>query len=74
MTPAADQHREVEPRKRGRSGLAIGQNPAWFFPGGPEGRHLAVVLTHDVEGARRLTRVELVAELEPQLGFRTAVD
>jgi len=45
-----------------------------LFPGGPEGRHFAVVLTHDVEGARGLTRVELVAELEPRLGFRPAVD
>jgi hypothetical protein len=33
-----------------------------------------VVLTHDVEGARGLTRVELVADLEPRLGFRPAVD
>jgi hypothetical protein len=33
-----------------------------------------VVLTHDVEGARGLARVELVAELEPQFGFRPAVD
>jgi hypothetical protein len=40
-----------------------------LFPVGPEGRHFAVVLTHDVEGARGLTRVELVAELEPRLGF-----
>lgn len=41
------------------------------WPGWPEGRKFAFVLTHDVESQRGLERVKLLAELEMSLGFRS---
>lgn len=44
--------------------------PGW--PGWPEGKKFAVVLTHDVESARGYARVRAMAELELSLGFRSS--
>src|SRR5665213_496096 len=44
--------------------------PGW--PGWPDGRQFALVLTHDVEGVKGLRRVEQVMELERRLGFRSS--
>src|SRR5258708_31024537 len=44
--------------------------PGW--PGWPDGKKFAVVLTHDVEGQRGLDRVTQLAELEMKLGFRSS--
>lgn len=42
------------------------------WPGWPEGKKFAVVLTHDVEGQRGLDRVQRLADLEADLGFRSS--
>jgi hypothetical protein len=44
--------------------------PGW--PGWPEGKKFALVLTHDVEGRHGLDRVIQLAELEMELGFRSS--
>src|SRR5665213_573935 len=44
--------------------------PNW--PGWPEGKRFAVVLTHDVEGTKGLGRVEQVKNLELKHGFRSS--
>ena len=44
--------------------------PGW--PGWPESKRFAVVLTHDVEGRKGLARVERVMSLERKLGFRSS--
>ena len=44
--------------------------PGW--PGWPEGKRFAVVLTHDVEGSRGLGRVERLMDLELNYGFRSS--
>ena len=41
------------------------------WPGWPEGKRFAVVLTHDVEGAKGLSRVERLMNLEMRHGFRS---
>lgn len=46
------------------------QPPDW--PGWPEGKRFAVVLTHDVEGAIGLERCRPLADLEAKLGFRSS--
>jgi len=43
--------------------------PGW--PGWPEGKRFALVLTHDVEGRRGLERVERLMNLEVSHGFRS---
>jgi glycosyltransferase involved in cell wall biosynthesis/peptidoglycan/xylan/chitin deacetylase (PgdA/CDA1 family) len=43
--------------------------PGW--PGWPEGKRFALVLTHDVEGNRGLDRVERLMSLEVNHGFRS---
>jgi hypothetical protein len=43
---------------------------AW--PGWPTGKKFAVVLTHDVEGAKGLARCRELAEQERRLGFRSS--
>jgi len=43
--------------------------PGW--PGWPEGKRFAFVLTHDVEGTKGLSRVEQLMNLEQKLGFRS---
>ncbi len=44
--------------------------PNW--PGWPEGKRFAFVLTHDVEGPKGFARVERLAELESAYGFRSS--
>ena len=44
--------------------------PAW--PGWAGGKQFAVVLTHDVEGERGLDRVQSLARLEMDTGFRSS--
>ncbi len=44
--------------------------PGW--PGWPGGKQFAFVLTHDVEGAKGLSRVEQVTALETRIGFRSS--
>jgi hypothetical protein len=44
--------------------------PGW--PGWPDGKRFALVLTHDVEGQRGLDRVKQLAEVEIALGFRSS--
>ncbi|MEZ5329463.1 MAG: glycosyltransferase [Verrucomicrobiales bacterium] len=44
--------------------------PDW--PGWPDGKQFAFVLTHDVESQAGLDRVRHVAELEMELGFRSS--
>jgi glycosyltransferase involved in cell wall biosynthesis/peptidoglycan/xylan/chitin deacetylase (PgdA/CDA1 family) len=44
--------------------------PGW--PGWPEGKQFAFVLTHDVEGRRGLSRVEQVMQMELKHGFRSS--
>ncbi|MCC6344081.1 MAG: glycosyltransferase [Bryobacterales bacterium] len=43
--------------------------PNW--PGWPEEKQFAVILTHDVEGAKGLKRVERLMNLEAEHGFRS---
>ena len=42
------------------------------WPGWPEGKRFAFVLTHDVEGSRGYGKVESLMELELQHGFRSS--
>src|ERR1039458_10127115 len=44
--------------------------PGW--PGWPEGKRFALVLTHDVEGCRGLGRVERLMNLDLQHGVRSS--
>jgi len=48
-----------------------GKAPA-KWPGWPEGKKFAFVLTHDVEGRRGLNRSRALAELETDMGFRSS--
>src|SRR2546427_7826241 len=42
------------------------------WPGWPEGKEFAFVLTHDVEGKRGLEQCRRLAEMEMDLGFRSS--
>ena len=48
------------------------ERPPKGWPGWPEGKKFAFVLTHDVESAVGLDRVRQLAELEMELGFRSS--
>ncbi len=50
---------------------AAGNRPAGW-PGWPEGRKFAFVLSHDVEGQKGVDRCRQVAEIEMEHGFRSA--
>ena len=50
---------------------ATGHAPTGW-PGWPEGKKFAVVLTHDVEGPDGVTKCRELAELEMELGFRSS--
>ncbi len=50
---------------------AAGRAPEGW-PGWPDGKELAFVLTHDVEGQKGLERCRRLAEMEMGLGFRSA--
>jgi len=63
-------------RKRGRVAsvwpiVPGSEHPPAGWPGWPEGRQFAFVLTHDVEGPEGLAKVKPLAELEMSLGFRS---
>ncbi len=49
----------------------VGGTPAGW-PGWPEGKRFALVLTHDVEGQEGVDKVRDLAELEMKLGFRSS--
>ncbi|MGB6221063.1 hypothetical protein [Haloferula sp.] len=51
--------------------LSAGRTPEGW-PGWPEGKKFAVVLTHDVEGPTGLDRCQQLAELEARHGFRSS--
>jgi glycosyltransferase involved in cell wall biosynthesis len=46
--------------------------PPEGWPGWPEGKHFALVLTHDVEGNLGLGKCDRLIELEKSLGFRSS--
>ena len=50
---------------------SAGRTPGGW-PGWPDGKPFAFVLTHDVEGPLGLARVKQLAELEMSLGFRSS--
>lgn len=50
---------------------SAGDTPAGW-PGWPEGKRFALLLTHDVESRSGLERVKQMAELEMELGFRSS--
>jgi peptidoglycan/xylan/chitin deacetylase (PgdA/CDA1 family) len=50
--------------------LSAATPPNW--PGWPEGKRFAVVLTHDVEGKKGLQRVPQLMEVERLYGFRSS--
>jgi glycosyltransferase involved in cell wall biosynthesis len=43
--------------------------PGW--PGWPDGKRFALILTHDVEGSKGVSRVEQLMRLEQKYGFRS---
>jgi glycosyltransferase involved in cell wall biosynthesis len=50
---------------------AAGHSPAGW-PGWPDGKKFALVLTHDVEGTRGLAKCRQLMQLELQMGFRSS--
>jgi glycosyltransferase involved in cell wall biosynthesis len=46
--------------------------PPEGWPGWPEGKQFALVLTHDVEGSLGLGKCDRLIELEKELGFRSS--
>lgn len=48
------------------------ERPPEGWPGWPDQKQFAFVLTHDVEGTRGLQKVRALAELEMSLGFRSS--
>ena len=50
---------------------SAGQTPEGW-PGWPENRQFALILTHDVEGPEGVERVRPLVELEQSLGFRSS--
>ena len=50
---------------------ATAETPAGW-PGWPDGKRCAFVLTHDVEGRRGLERCRALAEVEMRLGYRSS--
>ena len=47
-----------------------GATPAGW-PGWPDGKRFALILTHDVEGSKGVSRVEQLMNLEQRYGFRS---
>ena len=52
---------------------SAGQVPSGW-PGWPEGKQFAFVLTHDVEGPKGCNRVRQLMEVEARLGFRSSLN
>ena len=48
------------------------EKPPQGWPGWPEGKQFALVLTHDIEGPAGLAKCRQVMELEQKLGFRSS--
>jgi glycosyltransferase involved in cell wall biosynthesis len=48
------------------------ERPPQGWPGWPNGKRFAFVLTHDVEGQHGVDRVKQLAELEMEFGFRSS--
>ena len=48
------------------------EQPPQGWPGWPEGKQFALVLTHDIEGASGLAKCRQLMELEQRLDFRAA--
>lgn len=48
------------------------ERPPAGWPGWPDGKKFAVVLTHDVEGIRGYGRIKELARVEQELGFRSS--
>ncbi len=48
------------------------ERPPEGWPGWPEGKQFAFVLTHDVESQKGLDRVKALAEVEMKYGFRSS--
>jgi uncharacterized protein len=48
------------------------QSPPEGWPGWPEGKKFALVLTHDVEGSAGLQKCQQLVDLEKRLGFRSS--
>jgi glycosyltransferase involved in cell wall biosynthesis/peptidoglycan/xylan/chitin deacetylase (PgdA/CDA1 family) len=46
--------------------------PPPLWPGWPEGKRLAFVLTHDVEGSKGLSRIQRLMDLDAAHGFRSS--
>jgi GDP-mannose 6-dehydrogenase len=59
-------HQDVWPIKE-----TAGLRPA-DWPGWPDGKKFALVLTHDVENARGLAKCRQLMELEMEMGFRSS--
>jgi hypothetical protein len=69
--------RNIALRKRSRCADIWPINPATatrpkWWPGWPEGKQFAFVLTHDVEGRKGRDQSKRVAELEMEQGFRSS--
>ncbi len=50
----------------------VGTRDGWHIAFWPRGRRCCIVLTHDVESLRGFERIEAMAELEEQFGFKSA--
>src|SRR5438128_12671268 len=48
------------------------ERPPAGWPGWPDGKKFAFVLTHDVEGKERIENVQALAGLEQEFGFRSS--
>jgi glycosyltransferase involved in cell wall biosynthesis len=48
------------------------ERPPAGWPGWPDGKKFAVVLTHDVEGPKGYGRIKELARVEQELGFRSS--
>jgi glycosyltransferase involved in cell wall biosynthesis len=60
------------PRVNGEWPILPGsEQPPDGWPGWPDGKKFAVVLTHDVEGSAGLEKCRALANLEKELGFRS---
>jgi hypothetical protein len=46
--------------------------PPKNWPGWPDGKKFALVLTHDVEGAKGIGQIRKLVALEMKLGFRSS--
>lgn len=70
--------RRLLARRQRRASAAVwpvlpgSEQPPAGWPGWPDHKQFAFILTHDVEGAEGLKKVRPLAELEMKLGFRSS--